>query len=185
MIFITEYNDFDEERDKTIVATVAILKLLEDDVSVNEIVKEVDHVSLEDVLDVKTRWIEALIENFVEFSFEKKFEKAQETFNRLKCLAMITNRELAARIIEKYYDKKLSIAELAEVCDLQIEDVAEIMKKFEHQVILSQLHELLTKMHVSDVLGKDYISAERTLNMLKENDEKIKKLKGEMYNDRE
>ncbi|WP_242325669.1 hypothetical protein, partial [Bacillus cereus group sp. BfR-BA-01353] len=63
MIFITGHSDFDEERDQTIVATVAILKLLEDDVSVNEIVKEVDNVSLEDVLDVKARWIEALIEN--------------------------------------------------------------------------------------------------------------------------
>lgn len=185
VIFITEYDDFDEERDKTIVATVAILKLLEDDISVDEIVKEVDNVSLEVVLDVKARWIEVLIEDFVESSFEKNFKKAQETLGRIKSLAKMTNRELAARIIEKYYDKKFSIAELAEVCDLKVEDVTELMLKFECVVVFTELHEMLTKMHISDVLEKNYVGAERTLKMLKENDEKIKKLKGEMYSDSE
>ncbi|WP_193635956.1 hypothetical protein [Bacillus paranthracis] len=90
---------------------------------------------------------------------------------------------MAARFIEKYYDKKLSIEEIAEVFDLKTENVEKMIKKFDHIVISSQLHEMLTKMHFSHVLENDYINAERTLNMLKENDDKIKQLKREMYND--
>lgn len=175
--------DSEDARGQAIDVTVKILKLLNDNISVNEIVKQISNVSLKDVLHVKTLWEQALIENFVEFSIAQDLSSAQDTLDKFKNLTTMTKREMAARFIEKYYDKKLSIEEIAEVFDLKTENVAKMIKKFEHTVIFSQLHEMLTKMHFSHVLENDYINAERTLNMLKENDDKIKQLKREMYND--
>ncbi|HDR7252631.1 TPA: hypothetical protein QCW96_001926 [Bacillus pacificus] len=175
--------DSEDARGQAIDVTVKILKLLNDNISVNEIVKQISNVSLKDVLHVKTLWEQALIENFVEFSIAQDLSSAQDTLDKFKNLTTMTKREMAARFIEKYYDKKLSIEEIAEVFDLKTENVAKMIKKFEHTVIFSQLHEMLTKMHFSHVLESDYINAERTLNMLKENDDKIKQLKREVYND--
>ncbi|GAB6473701.1 hypothetical protein bcgnr5373_57190 [Bacillus cereus] len=181
----TQHNTIDSEdaRGQAIDVTVKILKLLNDSISVNEIVKQISNVSLKDVLHVKTLWEQALIENFVEFSIAQDLSSAQDTLDKFKNLTTMTKREMAARFIEKYYDKKLSIEEIAEVFDLKTENVEKMIKKFDHIVISSQLHEMLTKMHFSHVLENDYINAERTLNMLKENDDKIKQLKREMYND--
>ncbi|MFE4763665.1 hypothetical protein [Bacillus mycoides] len=173
----------EDAREQTIDVTVKILKLLNDNISVNEIVKQINNVSLKNVLHVKTLWEQALIENFVEFSREQDLSSAQDTLDKLKNLTTMTKQEMAARFIEKYYDKKLSIEEIAEVFDLKTENVAKMIKKFEHAFIFNQLHEMLTKMHFSHVLENDYANAERTLNMLKENDDKIKQLKKEMYND--
>ncbi|MBE7115992.1 hypothetical protein FT641_01930 [Bacillus paranthracis] len=79
-----QHNTIDSEdaRGQAIDVTVKILKLLNDSISVNEIVKQISNVSLKDVLHVKTLWEQALIENFVEFSIAQDLSSAQDTLDK-------------------------------------------------------------------------------------------------------